>query len=340
MRVLLSPNSKKELYDFLKTKYSCSSGRSLSLKIKVPYGTLKNWFQEEKRYIPKEIIPLEVINKTKILDEQKDNWGVTKGGRNSYKMIVKKYGISEIRKRQSNGGKKAARLKVELEPLIDNNVIFNPLFLEFYGALLGDGWLSKLNYKKKTIRIIGLCGHISLDREYLLSWKKNITSMFNRDPYIKYIQKDNGMQLIFGHLNLFKFLNENLKFPIGKKENLHLTKDLKILGFENLKYIIRGIFDTDGCFYFDKTPANKPYPCLSITMKEPLLMEQIYSILIARGFKVYHYKSERIQKLILKGSKQLKKWMVEIGSSNPYKFNKMEKALVAQTGLERRTPNA
>jgi len=81
MRVLLSNSSKKFLYDFLKVKYDCNSGQSLAKSINISYGTLKNWFQEEKRYIPKEIISPEVFYKLEILDEQEDNWGRIKGGR-------------------------------------------------------------------------------------------------------------------------------------------------------------------------------------------------------------------------------------------------------------------
>ncbi len=341
MRFLLSIDSKKFLFIFLKKKYGCNSYNSLSVRLKISFRTLQNWMYDKSRYIPEKIIPEEIKSKLNILDKQNDNWGASKGGKRVYKILVQKYGISEIRRRQSKGGKRATQLKINSEPKINMEIIHDPIFLEFYGALLGDGWLSQLKNKNKIIRIIGLCGHIQLDREYLFYWKKNLSKMFLRTPYIKDIPKDNGMQLTFGHFQLFKFLTEYLNFPIGKKEKLYLVSDLEKLGFEKLKYVIRGIFDTDGCFYLDKTPVGRPYPGIVITMKEPILIRQIYSILIKKGFKVYHYKSEKIERLFLKGTKQLRKWINEIGSSNPSKFNRMIKyALVAQPGLERRTPNA
>ena len=333
MRVLLSNNSKKFLYGFLKTKYGIGSGKSLAKSMAVSYGTLKNWFQEERRYIPKDVIPLEIINKIKILDEQKDNWGKIKGGKETYKIISNKYGLEELKKRQSNGGKKAIKIllqKIKENPLIID--IENPLFLEFYGVLLGDGWLSKLKYKNKTIYLIGISGNKELDREFHFYIKKNISNLFNRSPYLKELKSCNGREILFSHKELHTFLSNRLNFPIGLKKNLEIKEEIFNKGYDKVKYIIRGIFDTDGCFYLDKTPANKPYPCISITMKEPILMNQIYSILINKGFKVYHYKSEKIEKLILKGSKQLRKWMLEIGSSNPSKKNRMEKALVVQPG--------
>ena len=81
--------------------------------------------------------------------------GERKGGKKTYQILIKKYGIEEIRKRQSKGGKKAKAnlIRNEEEFKIDLN---NPLFLEFYGVLLGDGWLSRLKWRKKTSNSIFL----------------------------------------------------------------------------------------------------------------------------------------------------------------------------------------
>ena len=129
---------------------------------------------------------------------------------------------------------------------------------------------------------------------------------------------------------LVNALNKDLGFPIGKKVNLRIPNNIYEKGFPKVKYIIRGIFDTDGSFYYDKTPVGRPYPCISISMKSPELMQQIHDLLISEGFKAYHYHSTKIDNITLKGSIQLKKWLAEIGSSNPYKLTKMQKALVAQ----------
>src|SRR3989344_9028171 len=105
MRILLSQSSKLKLLGYLKNEYNCSSIQTLSYKIKIPKGTLEKWFYSKDRYLPAKIIPNEIKNKLEILDSQEDNWGKIKGGRETYKIIVKKYGINEIRKRQSMGGK-------------------------------------------------------------------------------------------------------------------------------------------------------------------------------------------------------------------------------------------
>ena len=157
--------------------------------------------------------------------------------------------------------------------------------------------------------------------------------MFDRSPYLKEIKNCNGRELLFTHKRLFSFLTEEMNFPIGKKKDIKFPGKISALGYKGVKHIIRGMFDTDGSFYLDKTPSGHPYPCICISMRQPTLIENVRDTLLKQGFKVYYrigrYPNVEIK---LKGSKQLKKWLDEIGSSNPYKLGLMRKALVAQPG--------
>ena len=330
MRVLLSKNSRNLLFNFLKEKYQCISYNELATKLKISFRTLQNWMYEKSRYIPANILPasLSLI----ILDQQEDNWGKTKGGKRTYKILIEKYGKEEIRKRQINGGRAAGKIKrLYKEPLkID---IEDPLFLEFYGALLGDGWLSKWKRKNKTINLIGISGNLSLDKEFILYLKNNVKKLFNRNAYLRERTKNNSIELIFFHKTLIRILNDRFGFPIGLKSNLEIHQEIYNLGYDKVRYVIKGIFDTDGCFYFDRTPAGNPYPCINLTMKAPKLMNQVYVMLLKQGFKAYHYKGDEgrvAEKITLKGGKQVEKWMREINSSNPRNLNQY--ARVAQSG--------
>ena len=331
MRLLIQPDSRKLLFNYLKAKNNCHSLSELARKLNISFGNIQNWAYRRERYIPESFIPIEIKEKIKITDKQKENWGSVKGGKKTYKILIEKYGIQEIRKRQSNGGKKASsNLHHEETPL--NIDLKNAKFLEFYGALLGDGWLSKLKYKNKVTNLIGISGHLIKDKEFHFYCKICIQNLFERNPYIKEIPRYNGRELLFSHKSLHEFLSNDLGFPIGLKKNLELNKKILGMGYDKVKYVIRGIFDTDGSFYYDKTPSGKPYPCISISMKEPILMKQIHEILLENGFKAYFNSSKNVPDIVLKGSIQLKKWMIDIGSSNPYKLNKMKNALVAQFG--------
>ncbi len=327
MRLLLSDDSRKRVFDYLIKRNECNSLKELATKLKIPYKTIQNWRYYKGRYLPEAIVPLEIKNELLILDKQNENWGKVIGGKKTYKLILEKYGLKEIRRRQSLGGKISIQKKVKTEKEIILN-LNDPLFLEFYGVLLGDGWLSKLIYKDKITYLIGISGNAKKDRVFFNYLKKNIKSLFNRKAYLKERPKYNSIELNFAHKNLLKKMNLELSFPIGEKINLKIEDKIYNSGFEKVKYIIRGIFDTDGCFFLDKTPVGRPYPCITITMKSPILMKQIHDILIKNGFKAYHNQTRPVQQIRLKGYKQLNKWMGEIGSSNPRNLDKM--ALVAQ----------
>lgn len=330
MRILLSKNSKELLFDYLLKIKNCSSLQDLSLKIKVPFKTLQNWKYENHRYLPESIVPEELIPKLEIIDRREDNWGKIKGGKITYSIILKKYGIDEIKKRQVNGGKKSIKLN-RFKPVEDiiHLDLTNEIFLEFYGALFGDGWLSRLKYKCKTINLIGFSGNAKKDRPYFVYLQKNIKELFNRTGYLKERPKYNAIELTFNHKDLIKKLNEEINFPIGQKYNLQIPKPILDLGSLKTNFILRGVFDTDGCLYFDKTPVGRPYPCISIVLKEHILIGQIKASLIQQGFKVQHrIRNNGAEEIKLKGLKQVNKWMKEIGSSNKRNLDKY--ASVAQ----------
>jgi hypothetical protein len=320
MRLLLTIKSRKELFDFLKQKYNCKSFQELSIKINVPFNTLQKWMYNKERYIPKNRIPIEILSKLKFLDIKKNNWGQIKGGRETYKLLLNKYGKKELLKRKLKGAIKSKQVRLDREtPFILD--LKNPSFLEFYGILLGDGWLSKLQYKEKNIWLIGISGHYKLDRDFFIYCKNNIRNLFSRNAYLKERPKYNSIELHFTHKTFLNALHKILRFPIGKKIDLKISDKIYTKGFDSMKYVIRGIFDTDGSFYLDKTPVGKPYPCISIHMHSPKLIKQIFDTLIKQGFSVSYNKNS--SKLTLKGKRQLIKWMNEIGSSNNKHLHKI-----------------
>ncbi|MBS3078650.1 hypothetical protein J4218_00860 [Candidatus Pacearchaeota archaeon] len=213
MRVLLDKDSRIYLFNYLKNKTNCYNLSNLSKLMSIPSSTLGEWRYNPKRYLPEKFIPVEITSHLKIIDKQEDSWGKKKGGKKTYKILIKKYGLKEISKRQSNGGKKSKRDYNEfILPDIKNS-----LFLEFYGVLLGDGWISKLKYKNKITYLIGISGHYSLDRDFFLYLKNNILNLFNRRAYLKDRPKYNSIELNFAHKSFLNYLNTELGFPIGKK---------------------------------------------------------------------------------------------------------------------------
>ena len=77
MRILLSKQSKKTLFEELKKKYSCTTLKGLSLKTKIPFKTLEGWRYENK-YIPEKFILENILENLEVIDKQEDNWGQLK----------------------------------------------------------------------------------------------------------------------------------------------------------------------------------------------------------------------------------------------------------------------
>ena len=80
MRILLSENSRKQLFGALSEKNNSHSLKDLSKKLNIPLRTLQNWLYGE-RYIPERFISEKVDIPLEKLDKKEDNWGSVKGGR-------------------------------------------------------------------------------------------------------------------------------------------------------------------------------------------------------------------------------------------------------------------
>ncbi len=324
MRVLLSPSSKKFLCSELKRKYGCKTIRQLATRINIHFKTLDEWFYVKGRYIPMDFLKKEKIN-AEIIDEKEDGWWRIKGGKAGHAKIIEKYGLKGLKKSQSLGGKKAAASKLLNARKTFRINISDPDFLELYGALLGDGWISSPHARSNWV--VGVCGHRTLDREFIYSLKDKVKRLFNREGFFREQEKTNTLSFLFSHRLFVEFLSKDLNFPIGRKENLRLNRKILNLGFSKFRHVMRGIFDTDGTIYFTKS-KNNIYPHLAIHMNEPILINQLREILIGRGFMVNY--SDHGKMIRLNGREQLSKWMNEIGSSNPKHLKKI--ALVAQPG--------
>ncbi len=309
MRVLLDKFNRKILFNNLIKKHECKSMKELAKKLNVPFKTLQNWKYGTK-YIDEKIISEDIKPKLRYIGKKEYNWGQKKGGKEAYRVILKKYGIDELKKRQKNGGlnsRKNQPKKIDID-------IDDPSILEFYGALLGDGWISHFKNKTKNTYLFGFSGDLNKDKEYHEYLQLIIATKFSRKGYIRK-KPGNTRELVFCHENLFRYFTKELFFPVGKKVNLRISSKIPVSS-ENFKFVLRGIFDTDGSFYLDKK-----YPCISIQIIAPLLMTQIYDFLKKEGFKPIFRKQKNM--ITLKGKRQINKWIKEIGMSNSRHIERM-----------------
>lgn len=368
MRVLLSKESKLKLLNLLKLKYMSSSLKELSSKMKIPFKTLQQWIYEEKRYVPLKIISPEILNKIKILDSQKDNWGQSKGGKiggkksaenlkkklgkegyskvmrargkktiNTINNLWKRYGREELIKMAVKGKlNKRKRLSQKLEEqnlfffknkqiLLDsknvqfsNNDVKKMIRLpdeitkelaEETGIHLGDGCMS---YNKNYFSVKTNNTEERYVTEFLFPLYKKL---YNLDLNLMRLESVSGFEICSKALCEFK--NKVLELPYGEK--IHRIKVPNLIietkNKEIYKALIRGLFDTDGCVCIVK----KDYPVISISIKSKPLLIQVKSMLEKMGFISNLYKYQ----ISINGNVMLRKWINEIGSSNPKKMEKL-----------------
>ncbi|MBI4145910.1 LAGLIDADG family homing endonuclease [Candidatus Woesearchaeota archaeon] len=98
---------------------------------------------------------------------------------------------------------------------------------------------------------------------------------------------------------------------------------------------MRGIVDTDGSIFVANKPRSPNYPSIEITTCSRKLAHQLKNILAHQGFRVANIWCDKpgkmsklpCYKVPLNGRENVRKWLIEIGFSNPVKKMKALNAL-------------
>ncbi len=120
----------------------------------------------------------------------------------------------------------------------------------------------------------------------------------------------NAVDLIIYNKKFALFLSE-LGLPVGKKGQIQIPNWIMALPLEKKRYVIRGIFDTDGSMSARKSEKYRRPFMLIDSGSEPL-RKQLKSILRKMGFPAYD--SSGTVGVI--GIQHAKRWFSVIGSSN------------------------
>ncbi|MBI5553728.1 MAG: hypothetical protein HY917_03220 [Candidatus Diapherotrites archaeon] len=230
------------------------------------------------------------------------SWGQVKGG----KELIKRH--PEIFEK----GRMLSR-KRPLKYSFDTSLPLNREVAEFVGAFIGDGFTARYG-QKKHIFMTQFTGDSRYDSSYypnfIIPFAKR---QFHCLPRVRI--KENVIRVTFYSKQLFGFLTERLGLPSGLKfdkvlipEEIYATDSLCIA-------CIRGIFDTDGCVFFDKRPAYRK-PCLRIDlhMKNPPLLLQIQTRLREWGIRSFFLGNKH--HIQITGPKAVKEFVEKVGFSN------------------------
>lgn len=199
-----------------------------------------------------------------------------------------------------------------------------PGVAELVGVIIGDGHIYRKNRKYQ----IGITGSPITDRDYFEKLKELIFKEWNKEIKIKF--RFRGLRIVFDSKSICEFLINDLQMFHGKGKCWNTAIPQEIYEDWNLaKNAIRGIADTDGSVFVSKKPGVEKYPCIELTTTSQKLALQLKDILTNNGFRVTLREGSKgkssvltAYRVALNGQKNLKKWMDEIGFTNPYKANR------------------
>lgn len=201
----------------------------------------------------------------------------------------------------------------------DHNRWLNIETCELIGTFIGDGYMSK-SRGKNSHSVIGFAGDKQLDKEYFENYlvpliKRNFS--FTK-PKIYYRNDENTIMLKIYSKRLCE-LFMSIGFKPGKKARTIVIPQEILEDKEYTKATIRGIFDTDGCVFFDKRSNYKrPYPRITLQVASIGLISQIEEIL-SKDFSLYVNKRNRDGNrnyVEIYGHNQLENFLKGIGFSN------------------------
>ena len=177
---------------------------------------------------------------------------------------------------------------------------------------MGDGCICKFFadnvFKYATI----VSGHAKDD---FLYFKNRVTVLFNKffgiTPSIKFLKSCNGINTETRTRAIAEFFLK-MGFPLGKKGQIKIPKKMLKLEIKYINRIIRGLFDTDGCFFARKDEDYR-YPYVEISSSSIPLRKQLKELLISQGFPAYIHSTN----LLVRGIANATRWFETIGSSHP-----------------------
>ena len=203
--------------------------------------------------------------------------------------------------------------------MINSTINLNPEICELIGAFIGDGYMG--NYgKRKDKYLIGFAGDKKLDYDYYVNYLKPLIKRNYPfcNPRIYLRTDENTIMMRINSKELYTiFLN--LGFSPGKKSRTIFIPDYIFYGSKkHLNSTLRGIFDTDGCIFFDKRQKYlKPYPRITYQTSSEKLFDQLEQYL-SSYFSLYINKNKTKLRFTLEiyGHEQLRKFFKIIGFSN------------------------
>lgn len=192
---------------------------------------------------------------------------------------------------------------------------------ELIGAIFGDGNLWSNGRWYETT----LTGDPLKDNDYFSYLTDLVIKKLGYKPYFRI--RSGGIRITIKSKVFYGFLTDKLGIqPRFAKRKSSIPRTISN-DRDLMKRFLRGLFDTDGSVFVSDKPGSSNYPTLEITNSNQILLGEAHSFLSSLGYRVNLRYSKGVYKLSLNGYPMIEKWGREIGSSNPYKLNKLQQIL-------------
>jgi len=213
--------------------------------------------------------------------------------------------------------------------------VLNQELAEFVGIVIGDGHLAHQIRKTSKFYSLRISCNLTEDVSHFnLVINPIFEKLFNSSLSIIQSKGKNYFIAVKCSKSIVQFLNVNFNIPIGNKTcNISMPENIIQSERGILASFIRGLADTDFSLSFKRKNYYNDYPVIKGSLQSKILIQQLYTSLIALGFTPYLvlYESnmdKRFNKnyerhsIYLSGKANLERWISLIGFNNPRLFTK------------------
>jgi len=191
----------------------------------------------------------------------------------------------------------------------------------FLGLFIGDGFTNKY----QGYYLVQFTGDKKEEQFYKSVVSDYCKDLFNLIPKIKDDKYANAIRVNIYSKNLFELITQRFNISAGaKSRTILIPREIIDSKPEIIKSFLRGLYDAEGCVFFDKRGKYlKPYPRIELHMCNLAFLKQVSIILTKFGIHNVVGTSKGNLRVTIWGFEEVKKFAKEIGFMNPKQLKKL-----------------
>ena len=321
-RVRFALGKQRKFFEEVKRRSGLSSSR-LAREYNIGLRSLNDWRREKYNANYDTVVALGKRFRVPLhgVETLDDYWYVRKGSSVGGKARYKLYGFLGTTEDRKKGGRvsqerrrrdpeKYRRLGCNIKKVFTKPPRSKKL-AELVGILLGDGSINNYQVRVTLDR--------KVDRAYAIFVRNLMHRVLGERPSFMERSEDNTIALTISGTGLVEIL-EQTGLERGNKVVHQVDLPGWIRGRRNYAIAcVRGLFDTDGGFYFHRKGRKQYLGWCFASFSKPLL-RSVMNILLSLGFNV---KKSGEHKLFMYSLEHMSRYMRVVGSSNPKNIVKL-----------------